>query len=66
MNDEQRIAHINSRITCAQIRALGMQAENTQLAYFERPPQYAEKDFEGLIQEYGIDHNSVIGYLTGR
>ena len=66
MDPAARIAYINSQVICAQIRAMSMQAANTQLAYFERPPQYAEKDFEGLIQEYGIDHNSVIGYLTGR
>ena len=66
MDPAARIAFINSQVTCAQIRAMGMQAENQSRVHSGDEVKYFEKDFETLIQEYRIDYNSVIGYLTGR
>jgi hypothetical protein len=66
MSEEQRIVYINSQIACAQIKAMGMQAENLSRVHSGDEVKYFEKDFEALTQEYMIDHNSVIGYLTGR
>ena len=64
--DEARIAFINSQITCAQIKAMGMQAENLSRVHSGDEMKYFEKDFEAISDEFCISHNAVIGYLTGR
>jgi hypothetical protein len=66
MDEAARIAFINSQIASAQIRAMGMQAENLSRVHSGDEMKYFEKDFEALSNEFCISHNAVIGYLTGR
>ena len=42
---------------------LGMQAENKQREVMRESMAYIKDDFDIVISQYGIDHNSVIGYL---
>ncbi len=63
MNDEQRVAFINSQIACALIEMNGMIAENAQRKIQQESPAYVGDDFERLINKYGIHHNGVIGYF---
>ena len=44
----------------AQIRAMGMQAENMQREQNGESMAYTEKDFVYLIEEEGIDYNQAI------
>lgn len=64
MNNEQRVAFINSQVTCAMIEAMGMQAENRQREIQQESPAFVADDFNRLQIKYGIDHNSVIEYLN--
>lgn len=59
MNEEQA-AYIMAQAACALIEAMGMQAANSQ--YPENQP-YQKKDFDAVIERYGIDHNAVIGFF---
>ncbi len=63
MTEEQQVAYIISQSVCAMIEAIGMQAANNQTP--EDQP-YTKEDFDALSEQYGIHHNAVIGYLTGR
>jgi len=54
MDKEQRIAFINSQVTCAMIQAMGMQAENKQREISQDSPAYVMDDFERLITDYDI------------
>ena len=63
MNDEARVAFINSQVVCASITAMGMMAENEVCRMKGVLPEYYKEDFDKLINEYGIHHNAVIGYL---
>ena len=60
---EQRAAYINAQVACAMIEAMGMKAQNTYRKHIGEAPEYILKDFENLISEYGIDHNTTIGYM---
>jgi len=60
---EQRAAYINAQVACAMIEAMGMQAENMHRENASGYVPYGEEAFDALIAKYGIDHNSVIGYL---
>ena len=44
-----------SMITSALLEALGMFSENQ-----ETPGKFTKKDFESLIDKYGLSHNHVI------
>ena len=54
MDKEQRIAFINSQVTCAMIQAMGMQAENKLREISQDPPHYVMDDFERLITRIRI------------
>jgi hypothetical protein len=63
MDEQQRLAYINGQIACAQIEAMGMNAENQRAALKGQEPPYGKEAFDGLINTYGIHHNAVISYL---
>jgi hypothetical protein len=65
MNEQERCTYINSMATCAMIRAMGMQAENRFCEAHDETPIYREKDFNALIEEYGIHHNAVLTQMRG-
>ncbi len=66
MNEEQRIAYLNSQIACALIEMNGMVAENQWRASNGNSPCYGEEQFQKLIDKYGLGHNDVMTSLTGR
>jgi len=63
MDKDQRIAYINAMVVCAQIEAMGMQAENKYREECGKQIAYDEKSFMDVINKYGIHHNAVIEYL---
>ena len=62
---EERAAYIISQSAAAHIKALGMQAENMQREALGQSMAYDEAAFDNLIQEHGLDHNSVVSVLRG-
>lgn len=58
---EGRAAYINAMTASAMIEAMGMAAENDQ--HSENQP-YQKKDFDALIEKYGIHNNGVITLLN--
>lgn len=71
MNEEQRIAFVQAQVMCAQIKLQGMVSANIQASItrdrhekFALP--YQQDDFDRLIEEFGLDHNTVMSTLTGR
>ena len=60
---EQRAAYINAQVACAMIEAMGMQAQNDYRKHIGEAPEYKLEDFENLLEQYVVNHNSVISYL---
>lgn len=60
MTDEQSAAYVNGQVACANIEALGMQAENKQCEIKGNPIPYTYQHFNALIEKYAIHHNAVI------
>ena len=59
-----KVAFLNSQITCAMIEAMGMQARNKIELNKGMDIIYNQEDFLALIDKYGLGHNSVITYLN--
>lgn len=66
MTPEQTVAYIIAMSACANARVAGMVAENQIRSAQGEPMLYGEGDFEAITLQYGIHHNAVIGYFTGR
>ena len=60
MNDEQNVAYVNAQVACALIEMEAMKAENLIKASRGLPPLFGTKDFNALIEKYGIHYNAVI------
>lgn len=58
MTENQQAAYVITQAACAMIRAMGMQADNSQ--HPEDQP-HTKEDFDALIVEYDINYNAVIG-----
>jgi heterodisulfide reductase subunit A-like polyferredoxin len=58
-----KVAFLNSQIACAMIEMAAMQTENQDCVINNRSPFYKEKDFNYLIQKYGLGQNEVITWL---
>jgi len=63
MDDMARAAFVISQAVCAMARIAAMQAENQHCALLGCSPVYNEEALNGVINEFGIGHNSVISYL---
>jgi hypothetical protein len=68
MNHEEvtrfcKAVEVLGRITRAQIRVEGMKAENMIRQRRDESIAYHEDNFEAIILEEGIDHNSVVERL---
>ncbi len=57
-------AYINSMVTYAQIEMESMKAANREREEQSLTLAYAEKDFLGLIDKWGIHHNAVVTHLN--
>jgi hypothetical protein len=66
MTPEMQVAYINAQIIGAQCELAAFNSANQEaLARGEDPP-YKENDFKGIPDRFGLGHNTVIGYFTGR
>ncbi len=63
---EQRAAYVISQSTAGLLRAAGMMAENQLRALNGESPAYGEDAFNALVEELGLDHNSVVEILRGQ
>jgi hypothetical protein len=66
VNDEMRVVFIKAQITCAEAELFGMQAANAEARLNGDKMPYGISDFTAVPIKFGITHNQVIGYLTGR
>ncbi len=66
MTPEQQAAYIIAQAACMHAEMEGMKAENARRSAGQAPLRYSEVDFEALPARYGIDHNAVVGFFTGR
>ena len=66
MDEQARVAFIQSQTTCAMIEAMGMVAENQcRINQGLWHLVSRKEDFDKLIEKYGLGHNSVLMYLQG-
>ena len=65
MDDQQRVAFINSQVACMNAELEGMKAENMGRKVLNESMAYTGKDFQALPDIYGLGHNEVIAYLEG-
>lgn len=61
MYPEQQVAFIQSQIVCAQSEIAAMQAENLL-----EPGKWKGQDFRDVPLRFGLDHNAVVSFFTGR
>lgn len=62
MNDRltAQLAQLNAAVARAQIRAMGMQAENESRQNRGESPAYVEEDFVRVIDDEGIGFNQAV------
>ncbi len=60
----KNIAYVNTQMTSALIRLEAMKAENQQRLHRGESLAYVEADFDKLIDEYQLGHNSVVSNLN--
>ena len=65
MTIEQRIALLNAALMRVNVRAIAMQAENISRVHRGEAIAYGEHAFEALIEEEGLDFESVARVVTG-
>ena len=57
INHEEEMLYFKMQLLQAEIQMQGMIAENKQREVLGESMAYTEKDFDSLIDEYGIHHN---------
>ena len=57
INHEEDMLYFKMQLLQAEIQMQGMIAENKQREVLGESMAYTEKDFNSLIDEYGIHHN---------
>lgn len=62
MSPEQKAAYVFSQAVCALIKAMGMHAENQANLKANGEIVYGEKEFDKIVNDYGIHHNAVHDY----
>jgi hypothetical protein len=65
MDEKAKAAYIISQSACAMIAMQGMVAANKERELKGEVIPYDEKAFMDLMGEYGLHHNTVVGYLNG-
>lgn len=63
MTEEQKASVLNARVTCAMIRAMGMQAENALRERKGEALAYNEQAFLNIIAEEDISWNAIYKLL---
>ena len=65
MTEEQKAAYVISQSIAALAEIEGMKADNMQRDVEGNSMAFRQKDFQDLIERYGIHHNGVIGLFRG-
>lgn len=65
MNEQQRIAFLQSQTAAAMIKAMGMQAENKKRELRGESICYSDFNFDALIEIYGLGNNQAQSLLMG-
>lgn len=63
MSPEQQVALLNAAVMRANIRVIAMQAENLRRIHCGEQIAYDESAFIAIINEEGIDYNTVMGMV---
>ncbi len=63
MTDEQKAAYVNAQAAAAHAHTYAMIAANMEREAEGKGLAYTEKDFLGLLDEYGLHHNYLIGFF---
>jgi ParB-like chromosome segregation protein Spo0J len=58
--DERDLVYVQGILLQARIEMEGMIAENKQREHLGVSMAYVEKDFQALIEKYGVHHNALI------
>lgn len=66
MTESQQAAYVVAMSACVIAEVAAMKAANFAASQERTPPPYNEQSFKDLITRYGIHHNAVIEYFTGR
>lgn len=61
-----QVAYVQAQTACAMIEAMGMRAENEACRAMNETPVYLKKDFDAVIEKYGIHHNATVDQLFRR
>ena len=63
MSEMDRAAYVMSQSAAAVIEALGMFAEDARAESAGHPRRFRQRDYQLLIERYGIQHSAVINIL---
>lgn len=63
MTDEQKAAFVIAQATELNARILGMVAENMQRKHLHQAMAFVQEDFEAVLREYALTHNSLITFF---
>lgn len=66
MDETARVAYINAQTVCALCELAGMQAANQEADLRRIPRPWKSTDLMAIPDRFGLGHNAVVGYLTGR
>jgi hypothetical protein len=66
MTPEQQAAYIISQSACMLAEMEAMKATNAMPFAGTQTILYSPADFEALPTKYGVHHNAVVGWFTGR
>jgi len=66
MTPEQQAAYIIAQSACMHAEIEGMRSANLAAAVNADLPPFKKEDFDALPARYGLDHNSVVSFFTGR
>jgi len=65
MTDEQKAAYVFAQAVAALSEVEGMKAENMQREVLGQAMAYRRIDFQGVVEEYGLDHDTVTALFLG-
>lgn len=66
MTPEQQAAYIIAQSACMLAEMEAMKAANAMPFAGTETKRYEPADFEALPNRYGLHHNAVVGWFTGR
>ena len=61
--NERILIQVRARLLRAEIRLVGMKAENEQRAFSGFAPAYVEQQFMDMLHDEQVEYNQIIGTL---